>query len=42
MKDDGCGCTFYGKDICKDLRFLGREYIEAQVIKIAEECGVLK
>ena len=42
MKDDGCGCTFYGKDICKDLRFLGREYIEAQVIKIADECGVLK
>lgn len=42
MKDDGGGMTRYADGICNDLRFLGRAYITEQVLKIAEECGVLK
>ena len=41
MKDYGDGMTQYGDGICQDLRFLGRAYIEKQIVKIAEECGCL-
>ena len=42
MWDSGTGMTRYADGICNDLRFLGRAYINEQIIKIAEECGVLK
>ena len=42
MKDDGGGWTRYADGICKDLKFLGTKYIEARILAIAEECGVLK
>jgi hypothetical protein len=42
MWNDGAGYTQYGNGISKELRFLGNHYIHEQIIKIAEECGVLK
>ncbi len=41
MSSDGCGWTRFGTGICKDLKFLGNEYIHAEVLRIAEECEVL-
>ena len=40
--DSGYGMTRYAKGICKDLKFLGNEYITSRILAIAEECGVLK
>ena len=41
-KCDGHGWTQFGTGICKDLKFLGNDYIKSEVIRIAEECEVLK
>ena len=42
MWDSGDGMTRYATGICKDLKFLGNEYIEKRIIAIAEECDCLK
>ena len=41
IKCDGGGWTRFGIGICKDLKFLGNNYIKSEVIRIAEECEVL-
>lgn len=41
MKDDGAGWTRFANGICKDLKFLGNNYIYARILEIADECGVL-
>ena len=42
MMDNGCGHTRYQAGICKDLKFLGTEYINERILTIAAECGILK
>ena len=42
MKSDGEGTTYYGKDICRNLRFLGKLKIKEAILEIASDCGVLK
>lgn len=42
MMDNGCGHTIYRPGICKDLKFLGSEYINDKILEIAAECGILK
>lgn len=41
IKATGTGMTMYGRNICRDLRFLGREYIDKEIIRIADECEVI-
>jgi len=40
--DSGSGMTRFGRGICKDLKFLGNDYIEDRILAIATECDVLK
>lgn len=42
MQSDGSGWTTFRTDICKDLRFLGNDYIKDCILDVAAECGVLK
>ena len=42
MMDDGMGTTYYRDGICKDLKFLGNDYINKEISRIAADCGVLK
>lgn len=42
MMDNGFGYTVYRAGICKDLKFLGSEYINDKILEIAAECGILK
>lgn len=41
VMSDGKGWVRFAVGICKDLKFLGNDYIKEQVIAIAEECEVL-
>ena len=38
----GHGMCHYEKGICKDLKFLGNDYINDRILTIAAECGILK
>ena len=42
IMDNGMGHTMYRAGICKDLKFLGTEYINDRILDIAAECGILK
>lgn len=42
MKSDGCGWTVYREGVCDDLKFLGDEYIDEQILNEAYEAGIIK
>ena len=41
IKDDGMGGTMMRTGICDDLKFLGTEIIIIEILKVAEEYGIL-
>lgn len=42
QKSDGQGGTRYANGICKDLKYLGRDYIVSEIKRIGHEAGVVK